>query len=91
VELAQHQSRRLRVTSEHALGQRKLHGERHQALLCSVVDVPLESLGPSILRRHDALAGGSKLLDVRAQLLGQPDVPQDQPCLGGKVSDQFVL
>ena len=66
-------------------------GERHQLLLGSVVDVPLELASFGVLRGDDALAGGPELLQARQQLLGEPNVSEHQPGTRGQVGRQLLL
>src|SRR5207249_5973789 len=62
-----------------------------QLLLGAVMDVPLDPTTLAVLRRHETLTRRTELLEVRAQLLGQPDVPQDESGLRGQILDQLVL
>jgi hypothetical protein len=48
------------------------------------VEVPLQPPSFLVLRADQALAGGPELFD-------QPDVPKDQPRLGGKILQQLGL
>jgi hypothetical protein len=60
------------------------HGQRHELLLRSVVEVPLRSPALLVLRGDETLPGCAQILD-------QAEVAEDQSGLRRKVFEQFLL
>src|SRR5207245_3211117 len=60
-------------------GEAYLHRQRDELLLCPVMDVALEAASLGVLRGDQTLARRPELFQACQELLGQVDVPKDQP------------
>ena len=83
--------RAFRVAVHQAVREPELHRERDQLLLRAVVDVPLQAAALLVLCGDDPLARSLELLQVRAELLRQSHVPEDEAGLRGEVVEQPAL
>src|SRR5205814_9101749 len=63
----------------------------HQLLLGAVVDVSFESSSRFVLGSDDPLTRRSQVLEVGSELLGEPNVSQDQTRLGREVVKELSL
>ena len=63
---------RLRVARDQVSRQAQVDAERHQPLLCSVVEVPFEPPAFRVSRGDDPRARGAELVNAGAQLGVQP-------------------
>ena len=79
LDLAEHLRRPFGVLLEQPSREAGLYGQGDQLLLRAVVDIALEPAPFGVLGSDDALPGGLELVEPLQQLLGQPDVAQDQP------------
>ena len=79
------------VPACHGLGRRQLGGDGQQLLLGAVVNIALDSPPLVVGGGHDPQARGLQLGQPRAELLGQPDVAQDQTRLGREIGHQLAL
>ena len=83
-DLAGHRHSFLGILGNHALHEPSLHGECHELLLSTVVDVSFEGLGPLVLSRDDPLPRGPKVFD-------QSHVAKDETGLGREIAEQLLL
>src|SRR5439155_4640871 len=73
----------LDVLPRELLRKLQLHRERNELLLRAVVQVALDLASLFVLRGHESLPRGAELLD-------QPDVPEDQTRLCRQVLDELA-
>ena len=79
LDVGQHRLGLRGIAIHQRLRQTLFHRQRHQLLLRTVVDVPLQGLRANVLRGDDAASRLAKVLD-------QPHVSQHQPRLCGDVA-----
>jgi hypothetical protein len=98
VQTLQQLTRLVRVASQHVLHQPDVHRERHQLLLCPVMDVPLKELTLHVLRRDDSAPGctqqvspGRYVEQLVMQFGCQGEVAQHQTRLRRKAVQQLIL
>src|SRR5439155_6764446 len=70
------------------LEQPDLDGQRHELLLRSVVEVPLDLASFLILRPHEPPSRCTKVLETRLEIGREPNVPQDESRLRCEVLEE---
>src|SRR3954452_22894367 len=91
LELRQHGIGLLRFASDERLREPELDRERDELLLRAVVDVALEAPALRVLRGDEPLLRRLQILESRAEVLRQPDVAENEPCLSREVGDELAL
>ena len=83
--------RLLRIARDQVSRQAEIDAERHQPLLCSVVEVPLQPLAFRVSRGDDPRARGAELVNVRTQLGVQPLILECERCGGADRPHEVAL